>query len=199
LRKKPSVHTTPDAIELQRNLAEMVANGMSAAVMEVSSYALASERVAGVELDAAVLTNITHDHFDFHHNYIHCGQPFGVMVDFAYNPAALENILKTARGYTQEKLILVFGCEGEKDRLKRPLMGKIAVQNADIPILTSDNVYHEAVRYHIPSKPSYRKFLPYYCLVKLLALHHPDISPIILDEQNIRQGIRFFLGLNRAF
>lgn len=267
--RKNSVRTTPDSIELQQILAEMVANGMRTVVMEVSSHALALERVAGVEFDVAVLTNVTHDHYDFHHNYqeyleaksllfkglqagtkngkylvlnadepcsrkiaencrlpvfyfgisektgnavryigrwerenilnidllgevckikselpglfniynvlaaitvarleglsvreieqalpnfpgvpgryqeIHCGQPFGVMVDFAHNPAALENILKTARGYTKEKLILVFGCEGEKDRLKRPLMGKIASQNADIVILTSDNVYGE--------------------------------------------------------
>jgi UDP-N-acetylmuramyl tripeptide synthase len=65
------------------------------------------------------------------------------MVDFAHNPDALNNILEMAAEQTTGRRILVFGCEGEKDRLKRPLMGEIAVINAEIPILTSDNVYHE--------------------------------------------------------
>lgn len=266
--KIPSSHTTPDSIKLQQLLAEMVANRIDTVVMEVSSHALCQERVSGVEFDVAVLTNITHDHFDFHQNYqnyfeaknllfkglqpignkggkyavlnaddlssiriaencqvpvffyglihepeisqigrqspdiilfadvqgkkcslktqlpgrfniynilaavvvanqeglsteiieraipqfpgvpgryqkVDCGQPFKVMVDFAHNPDALNNISMMARESTTGKVILVFGCEGEKDRLKRPLMGKIAVQNAEIPILTSDNLYHE--------------------------------------------------------
>jgi UDP-N-acetylmuramoyl-L-alanyl-D-glutamate--2,6-diaminopimelate ligase len=264
-----SKRTTPDSIELQKILADMVKNGITTVVMEVSSHALSQDRLAGIEFDAAVLTNITHDHFDFHHDYqsylasksllfqsmkpgqkhhkyavinlddpssgviagscavpvffygtsepaairvkdirrkglesilnidlngeecrietrlpggfniynimaaitvarqegvsveeleiavpafpgvpgryqeIQCGQPFRVMVDFAHNPAALENILIMARENTKGRRIVVFGCEGEKDRLKRPLMGKIAVENAEIPILTSDNTYHE--------------------------------------------------------
>ena len=268
---EPAVHTTPDAIELQQILARMVANGVQVAVMEVSSHALFLSRVAGIEFDVAVLTNITWDHFDFHHNYqnylaaksllfqelkpgwkqpkyavvnwedpaagkiaancrvpvffygfateasfkveqvlnqgrqsritldlagakvkvatdlpgkfnvynilaavtvayqegirleqiagaipdfpgvpgryqeINCGQPYRAMVDFAHNPAALENILKMAKEYTSGRRIIVFGCEGEKDRLKRPLMGKIAVQNSEVTILTSDNLYHEEI------------------------------------------------------
>lgn len=270
--RQRSSRTTPDSIELQRLFAGMAANGIETVVMEVSSHALALERTAGAEYDVAVLTNITHDHFDFHRNYqqyleaklqlfrnldpagkpgkyavlnrddpsaariasecrvpvifygegagsfsrveavermglesllqfrlgdeecrvrtrlpgefniynilaavtvayreglsvedieaampdfpgvpgryqeINCGQPFRVMVDFAHNPAALENILKMAGEYTRGRRILVFGCEGEKDRLKRPLMGAIAVRNAEVPILTSDNVYREDIR-----------------------------------------------------
>ena len=266
-----STRTTPDSIELQRLFAGMMANGIETVVMEVSSHALALERTAGSEYDVAVLTNITHDHFDFHRNYqqymeaklqlfrnldpagkpgkyavlnrddpsseqiasecrvpvifygegdgsfsrleavertgleslirirlgdeecrvrtrlpgefniynilaavtvayreglsvedieaalpdfpgvpgryqeINCGQPFRVMVDFAHNPAALENILKMAGEYTRGRRILVFGCEGEKDRVKRPLMGAIAAYHAEVPILTSDNVYHEDI------------------------------------------------------
>lgn len=68
------------------------------------------------------------------------------MVDFAHNPAALENILKMAAEYTGGRRILVFGCEGEKDRVKRPIMGEIALHNAEVPILTSDNVYQEDIR-----------------------------------------------------
>ncbi|MGE5582391.1 MAG: UDP-N-acetylmuramoyl-L-alanyl-D-glutamate--2,6-diaminopimelate ligase [Bacillota bacterium] len=267
--RERSDRTTPDSIELQRLLAEMVQNEVHTVVMEVSSHALALERVAGIDFDVAVLTNVTHDHFDFHRDYHHylqsklllfeglkaepggnkyavaniddpsfarimeicqvpvysygflksantrikgvqrggftstlhislfggefkvetrlpggfniynilaavttgfqegiqpdqlkqgiatfpgvpgryqeinCGQPFRVMVDFAHNPAALENILKMAKENTRGRRIVVFGCEGEKDRLKRPLMGKIAVENAEVPILTADNIHHE--------------------------------------------------------
>jgi UDP-N-acetylmuramoyl-L-alanyl-D-glutamate--2,6-diaminopimelate ligase len=269
--KERSERTTPDSIDLQRLLAGMVQNGVKTVVMEVSSHALAQERVAGIDFDVAVITNVTHDHFDFHHNYqnyfqsklslfkglnaspgklryavankndpsflkitevcgvpvvgygatndasvwlqkaerqgflntlhlkifdeecqvttglpgafniynilaavtvcfkeglsiehiekaiadfpgvpgryqeIFCGQPFRVMVDFAHNPAALENILKMAKENTKGRRIIVFGCEGEKDRLKRPLMGKIAASNSDVAILTVDNIHHENV------------------------------------------------------
>lgn len=267
-----SNRTTPDSIELQKTLAEMVAHGITTVVMEVSSQALALERVVGVEFDVAVLTNITHDHFDFHRDYAHylkakrrlfenlhtgkkvnkyavinsdddsfpliaaachvpiisygqaeaatvrakgitkygsneriidielfkhtcqiktklpgvfniynvlaaisvahheglsleqiekavivfpgvpgryqlinCGQPFAAMVDFAHNPAALQNILEMAREQTNGRRILVFGCEGEKDRLKRPLMGQVAINHAEISILTSDNLFNEDI------------------------------------------------------
>lgn len=266
---RPASHTTPDSIELQAMLRRMVENGVKTVVMEVSSHALALERVAGLEFDVAILTNITHDHFDFHNDHqaymaaksllfthlhegekdgkyavlnaddpsfkeifrqcrtsistyglspkcdarihwiksqgcktllnvglwniaysfatflpgifniynilaavtvasregvaisdiskavqsfpgvpgryqeINCGQPFRVMVDFAHNPAALENILKMAAEQTKGRIILAFGCEGKKDRTKRPLMGRTAVLYADLPILTSDNLYDE--------------------------------------------------------
>jgi UDP-N-acetylmuramoyl-L-alanyl-D-glutamate--2,6-diaminopimelate ligase len=269
--RKRSERTTPDAIELQRNLAEMADSGLKTVAMEVSSHALALFRVSGIEYDVGVLTNITHDHFDFHldyHSYlksksllftnlcregksgkyavlnaedpsaayiaklcsvpvaeygkspdapirlkdvvrkgprsnltidlygeecrivtalpgqfntynilaavgvafregatipqieaavprfpgvpgryqeVSVGQPFRVMVDFAHNPAALENILQMARDETSGRRIIVFGCEGEKDRIKRPMMGRIAVDNAEVPILTSDNLYHEDI------------------------------------------------------
>jgi UDP-N-acetylmuramoyl-L-alanyl-D-glutamate--2,6-diaminopimelate ligase len=57
----------------------------------------------------------------------------------------LEKILKMAKDNTNGRRIIVFGCEGEKDRLKRPLMGKIAAVNSEIPILTVDNIYQEDV------------------------------------------------------
>lgn len=62
-----------------------------------------------------------------------------VFVDYAHTPDALTNILKTARELTEKRLILVFGCGGDRDRTKRPLMGKIACDNADIIVITSDN------------------------------------------------------------
>ena len=62
-----------------------------------------------------------------------------IIVDYAHTPDALLNILKSARLFTKNRIILVFGCGGNRDKAKRPIMGKIAQQNADISIITSDN------------------------------------------------------------
>ena len=67
------------------------------------------------------------------------GQPFAVLVDYAHTPDSLENILRTARDLAQNRLICVFGCGGDRDRGKRPLMGRIASELADLAIVTSDN------------------------------------------------------------
>ncbi len=67
------------------------------------------------------------------------GQPFAVLVDYAHTPDSLENVLRTARGLVENRLICVFGCGGDRDRGKRPLMGKIASELADVAIVTSDN------------------------------------------------------------
>lgn len=263
----PVKNTTPDVIELQSTLAEMVGSGMEYVVMEVSSHALALNRVAGCEFDVGVFTNMTQDHLDFHQtfdNYIdakaelfrrlnqsgsrksgksavinfddcagaimagnsacpvisygingsavltadnigveaagssftingafgamalklgitgmfniynvlaavgvalaekveppiikqalegfssvpgrfelvHAGQPFTVIVDFAHTPDGLENVLKTAKQFAKGRIIVVFGCGGDRDRTKRPIMGKLAVQYGDIVLATSDN------------------------------------------------------------
>ncbi|MEE3452097.1 UDP-N-acetylmuramoyl-L-alanyl-D-glutamate--2,6-diaminopimelate ligase [Dialister sp.] len=67
------------------------------------------------------------------------GQPFAVVVDYAHTPDGLEKILTTAQEITKGKIIVVFGCGGDRDRLKRPIMGRIAARNADVAIVTSDN------------------------------------------------------------
>jgi UDP-N-acetylmuramoyl-L-alanyl-D-glutamate--2,6-diaminopimelate ligase len=67
------------------------------------------------------------------------GQPFAVLVDYAHTPDSLENVLRTARDLAQNRLICVFGCGGDRDRGKRPLMGRIASELADLAIVTSDN------------------------------------------------------------
>lgn len=253
--------TTPPADQLATWLARMVRNECSHAVMEVSSHALDQRRVAGVRFDAACVTNVTHDHLDYHrtpaeyraakarllhqlppegfavinaddptsaaflkeidgpvltvgirssaeitatlverlaseqtfllsagsetvpvrtrmigehHVYnclvaaavgltygvdlvtvargleaaghvpgrlerIECGQPFGVFIDYAHTPDALRKMLTTLRDVTTGRLICLFGCGGDRDRQKRPMMGRVAEQLADSIVLTSDN------------------------------------------------------------
>lgn len=260
-----SHNTTPDVIDLEKTLAKMVAAGCEYVVMEVSSHALALNRVAGCEYDVAVLTNITQDHLDFHQTFenyvaakallfntlhlgqksnkcaifnmddassaiilqetktkilkyglaadndiypimwevaaksmklvlhtpvgeldlllhitgkfnvynvmatvaamlaekidlkvitevldgfagvpgrfqlVEAGQPYTVIVDYAHTPDGLENVLLTARSITKGKLWTVFGCGGDRDNKKRPIMGSIALSLADNIIVTSDN------------------------------------------------------------
>lgn len=263
-RRLPVTHTTPESLDLQALLAEMVGEGVSTAVMEVSSHALALHRVAACAFDCGVFTNITQDHLDFHRDmqdYLaaklklfreigagekpgaavlnaddpHCGefknacrvpvytygtragadvragevsvtgrgvsftaytpwgkarvhlrlsgqfnvynalaaltaagasgvpleaavraleqvrgvrgrfelvdggQDFTAVVDYAHTPDGLENVLRAARQITGGRLICLFGCGGDRDRTKRPLMGEIAARLSDVVIITSDN------------------------------------------------------------
>jgi UDP-N-acetylmuramoyl-L-alanyl-D-glutamate--2,6-diaminopimelate ligase len=267
-RVLPATRTTPESLDLQELLAQMTDAGCKAAMMEVSSHALAQERTRGLEWDVAVFTNLTQDHLDFHQtmeNYFEAkaslftglaNQPnkkqavavinlddrygeqlvgrvkektpvitygmnarsdfrasnyraefsgtsfqldargkiylvrvpligrfnvsnamaalaaatslgvplreavlclarapqvpgrleavparrqFQVFVDYAHTPDALGNVLKTLRELEPQRLIAVFGCGGDRDRQKRPLMAEMADRLADYSIITSDN------------------------------------------------------------
>jgi UDP-N-acetylmuramoyl-L-alanyl-D-glutamate--2,6-diaminopimelate ligase len=258
---REALHTTPEAPELQGLLAEMADRGCRAAAIEVSSHALALRRVDGIRFAAAVFTNLTRDHLDFHgdmESYFRAkrrlfemvppdapclinlddprgqalaegvrrpvtyaidraaditpgplsfsldglrfdvrtpggtvnirsrlvGRPnvynvlaavsvatalglsFGaiergvaaleavpgrfqivsapddeltVVVDYAHTDDALRNLLETSRPLASGRLITVFGCGGDRDRTKRPLMGAVAGRLSDLVVITSDN------------------------------------------------------------
>ncbi len=67
------------------------------------------------------------------------GTPYKVLLDYSHSPDALENILTTVREFARGRVVVLFGCGGDRDRLKRPIMGEIAGRLADYTILTSDN------------------------------------------------------------
>lgn len=70
---------------------------------------------------------------------VDCGQPFLVTVDYAHTPDALRNTIQIARELTRGRVITLFGCGGDRDRSKRPLMGMAAAESSDYVVLTSDN------------------------------------------------------------
>ena len=67
------------------------------------------------------------------------GMPYCVLIDYAHSPDGLENVLKSVRDFCKGRIISVFGCGGDRDPMKRPIMGKIGVERADFAIITSDN------------------------------------------------------------
>ncbi len=261
-RQLEAGRTTPEAPLIQELLAELVADGVPAAAIEVSSHALMLDRVEGCRFDAAVFTNLTRDHLDFHGTMdeyyeakkrlfamrkrdgyavinvddlfgrrllaevapplasyspsgapadfraeaircdlsgtffevahaggrfavaspllgrfqvgnllaaaaagaclgvpeydiaaamagvanvpgrlerVQAGQSYPILVDYAHTPDALERLLAAVRELTDKKIILVFGCGGDRDRGKRAPMGEIAGRLSDIAIATSDN------------------------------------------------------------
>lgn len=252
-------HTTPESYELHKLFRHMADSGCTHVVMEVSSHSLTLERVAGIHFDAALYTNLSQDHLDFHGTMeeyaaakrklfsmcslgcfnlddawadfmrdgascrtmtfstekneadlvakdirltadgvrfasvsgdeismtklgipgmfsvynalgtmsvglalglsladcsdamssakgvkgrleiVPTGRDFSVVIDYSHKPDALEKVLKTLKPVTRGRLIALFGCGGDRDKLKRPIMGRIAADNADLVVVTSDN------------------------------------------------------------
>ncbi|MBV9414850.1 MAG: UDP-N-acetylmuramoyl-L-alanyl-D-glutamate--2,6-diaminopimelate ligase [Solirubrobacterales bacterium] len=108
--------------------------------------ALAAARALGVPLDTAAAAIETAGHVPGRFQPVEAGQAFAVLVDYAHTPDSLENVLRAARGLLADRppgqggrVHVVFGCGGDRDRGKRPLMGEIAARLADRVIVTSDN------------------------------------------------------------
>ena len=101
--------------------------------------AVAAARLLGIESEA-IVKGIAHvGGVPGRFEAVDEGQPFTVLVDYAHKPGALESVLEEARALTAGRLFCVFGCGGDRDRGKRPLMGEIASRLADVTIVTSDN------------------------------------------------------------
>ena len=100
--------------------------------------AIAAARSLGVDLDTARAALAEAERVPGRFEPVDEGQPFTVLVDYAHTPEALENVLRAARELTSGRLHVVFGAGGDRDRAKRPLMGRAAATLADRVIVTSD-------------------------------------------------------------
>ncbi len=107
---------------------------------------------------------------------------YTVLIDYAHTPDALENILRTVRGFTKGRIICVFGCGGDRDPLKRPIMGAIAAKLSDVPVVTSDNPRTED---------------PLAIMESVLAGFPPD-GPEPVVEPDREKAIRLALSMARA-
>jgi UDP-N-acetylmuramoyl-L-alanyl-D-glutamate--2,6-diaminopimelate ligase len=107
--------------------------------VENALAALASARLLGIDDDAIARGLEALDGVPGRFEAVDEGQPFTVIVDYAHTPDSLQNVLTTARELDAGRLICVFGCGGDRDREKRPLMGKVVSELADVPVVTSDN------------------------------------------------------------
>jgi UDP-N-acetylmuramoyl-L-alanyl-D-glutamate--2,6-diaminopimelate ligase len=122
----------------------------------------------GVDLAAVVRGLEAVQHVPGRLERLECGQPFGVFVDFAHTPDALTGCLQTLRDVTEGRVICVFGAGGDRDRQKRPLMGRAVEADADLAVITNDNPRNEdpqAIAQDI-----------------LLGFSHPQAAAVILDR-----------------
>ena len=127
------VATTPEGeVELRTRLPGRfnVANALGA-------VATAHGLGVGLELIAAEMPDIAPAPGRF--QALDEGQSFTVLIDYAHTPDSLENVLRAARSLTEGRLLAVFGCGGDRDRGKRPQMGRISAELADLTFVTSDN------------------------------------------------------------
>lgn len=101
--------------------------------------AIAAGLIEGIELSAIVKSLEAVPGVAGRVEAVQAGQPFAVIVDYAHTPDGLDNVLATVKEFAEGRIYCVFGCGGDRDRKKRPMMGKIAAQYADYVLVTSDN------------------------------------------------------------
>jgi UDP-N-acetylmuramoyl-L-alanyl-D-glutamate--2,6-diaminopimelate ligase len=101
--------------------------------------AVAAARVVGVATDVAALGIADVERVPGRMEPVDAGQDFTVVVDYAHTPDSIHNVLRGARGSADGRVIVVFGCGGDRDRAKRPMMGRAAAEDADLVIVTTDN------------------------------------------------------------
>ena len=107
--------------------------------VENALAAIAAARALGIAEDAIEQGIEKVDRVPGRFDPVDEGQPFTVLVDYAHTPGALETVLEAARDLVRGRLICVFGAGGDRDRVKRPLMGQVVVELADLALVTSDN------------------------------------------------------------
>ncbi len=110
---------------------------------------------------------------------VRAGQPFSVVVDYSHTPDSLENALKAARAVTSGRVLVVFGCGGDRDRGKRPLMGGIGARLADRAVVTSDNPRTEE---------------PLAIIDEIAAGVPPELASRVVIEPDRREAIRIALA-----
>jgi UDP-N-acetylmuramoyl-L-alanyl-D-glutamate--2,6-diaminopimelate ligase len=104
-----------------------------------SIAALAAATALGINLREAILSLSRSPQVPGRLEAVPAKRQFQVFVDYAHSDDALLNVLKTLRELSPRRLLVVFGCGGDRDRQKRPLMGRVVDENADLGIITSDN------------------------------------------------------------
>ena len=107
--------------------------------VENALAAIAAARALGVDQSAIKLGIEAVDRVPGRFDEVDEGQPFTVLVDYAHTPGALETVLEAARELARGRVICVFGAGGDRDRAKRPAMGQVVLELADVALVTSDN------------------------------------------------------------
>ena len=126
-------------------LEERVALRLAARFNVENALAAATAALAmGLPVEAVVRGLATTEGVPGRFQAVRAGQPFAVIVDYSHTPDSLENALRAARSVTRGRVLVVFGCGGDRDRGKRPLMGDIGARLADRAFITSDNPRGEA-------------------------------------------------------
>ena len=142
----PDAELRAESLEIDAGGARFEAGGLSLETRLRGRFnvqnvlaAVALTRLLGVD-DDAIVAGVAHlDGVPGRFEAVDEGQPFIVLVDYAHTPMALSSVLAEARSLAQNRVICVFGCGGDRDRGKRPLMGEAASRLADAVVVTSDN------------------------------------------------------------